>query len=89
MADGPEKHGVKLPEFIGGAVGKRFSRALVPFPAEIEFRILQLESAVRGSGVQDLDPLPNHFRPGPVSGERCDLVGLGHKIGASESSIKS
>ena len=78
MADSAQEHGVELFEFVDRAVRKRLAGLQIPRAAEVELGELKHEPALCGGGFQDLYSLPNHFRPGPVTGDRCDLIGFGH-----------
>ena len=76
MADGAEQNRGKLSQFIRRAVGQHFLRAEVTVAAEIVIGVIEFDAELLRGGIENLDGFPDHFRPGAVAADDCDVVTL-------------
>ncbi len=67
IADGAEEDRVAGPEFFEDRVGEDLARAKEELGAEVEGPGLEVEPVAAGDLIENLQTLPDHLRPDPVS----------------------
>ena len=76
MADGAEQDGRELPQFRQHAVRQSLAGAQIARAAQVVIGVVELELELLRGDIEDFDRLADHFRPGAVATNDCNVVTL-------------